>query len=96
MSTILVVDGNPSNFDVIVDIFAHEAPTLYYASSGPQALELMAQTSVDLVLLDVMMPEMDGVEVCSRVKNDPRGTESGSDCLPMDYGAPSGAIDRRG
>ncbi|MEB3173950.1 MAG: response regulator [Cyanobacteriota bacterium] len=72
MPTILVVDDNPSNFDVIVDIFAHEAPTLYYASSGPQALELMAQTPVDLVLLDVMMPEMDGVEVCSRIKNDPR------------------------
>lgn len=72
MPTILVVDDNPINFDVIVDIFAHEAPTLYYASSGPQALELMAQTPVDLVLLDVMMPEMDGVEVCSRIKNDPR------------------------
>ncbi|MFN5515593.1 MAG: response regulator [Cyanobacteriota bacterium] len=72
MATILVVDDNPSNFDVIVDIFAYEAPTLYYASSGSQALELMAQTPVDLVLLDVMMPEMDGVEVCSRIKNDPR------------------------
>ena len=69
MPTILVVDDNPSNFDVIADIFAHESPTLYYASSGQQALALMDDFPVDLVLLDVMMPEMDGVEVCHCIKS---------------------------
>ncbi|BFM41069.1 response regulator [Synechocystis sp. LKSZ1] len=72
MATILIVDDNPSNFDVIDSIFSHENDELYYASSGKQALDLMTTLSVDLVLLDVMMPEMDGVEVCQRIKSNPQ------------------------
>jgi signal transduction histidine kinase len=71
MATILVVDDNPGNFDVIDSIFGQEDCELYYASSGKQALELMETLAVDLVLLDVMMPDMDGVEVCQRIKSNP-------------------------
>lgn len=72
MTTILVVDDNASNLDIIENIFAYEDFDLLYASNGIHALELLENLSIDTVLLDVMMPEMDGIEVCRRIKNNPK------------------------
>ncbi|MEB3309798.1 MAG: response regulator [Snowella sp.] len=74
MSAILLVDDNASNLDTLESVFAFESYDIYYASSGPHALELLENTAIDVVLLDVMMPGMDGLEVCRRIKENPKWT----------------------
>jgi serine phosphatase RsbU (regulator of sigma subunit) len=67
--TILIVDDAPENLDLISGILK----TTYkvkVAKSGEHALKIIAKSSPDLILLDVMMPEMDGYEVCRRLKSD--------------------------
>ncbi len=63
--TILVVDDDPGTLDLHARIIKSQAPMhrILRAQSGRQALEILAQTRVDLVMLDLMMPEMDGFEV---------------------------------
>ena len=67
-STILVVDDEPIGFDVIETILFNEEYELHYASSGAIALKRLENVLPDLILLDVMMPELDGIEVCRRIK----------------------------
>lgn len=67
--SILVIDDEPDNFDVIEALLLHEQYHINYASSGIKALERMSVMQPDLILLDVMMPDMDGVEVCKKIKN---------------------------
>ena len=67
---ILVVDDEPVNIELIADIFDQDHDVLF-AVSGEQALKLAATSSPDVILLDVMLPGMDGFEVCSRLKSDP-------------------------
>ncbi|GBF78903.1 two-component system response regulator [Aphanothece sacrum] len=69
---ILVVDDEPRNFDVIESFLSHENYELNYASSGEEALESLNLMPIDLILLDVMMPEMDGLEACSLIKVNPQ------------------------
>ena len=65
---VLVVDDAPANIQVAQSILKDEYK-IRVATSGAKALELVKVEPVpDLVLLDVMMPEMDGYEVCSRLK----------------------------
>jgi len=71
VSKILIVDDTPHNIDVLSATLADEACELIAATSGARALELAARERPDLVLLDVMMPGMDGFEVCRRLKADP-------------------------
>ncbi len=71
-ATILVVDDQLDNFDVIEMALTSEDYQLYYASNGLKALELLENICPDAILLDVMMPGMDGLEVCHRLKNDSR------------------------
>jgi putative two-component system response regulator len=71
MATVLVVDDTPMNIDIL-----QEALSPFYrvkvATSGARALEIAAQADhPDLILLDIMMPGMDGYEVCRRLKEDP-------------------------
>ncbi len=72
MSAILLVDDNASNLDMLESVFAFEAYDIYYASRGSHALELLENTAIDVILMDVMMPEMDGIEVCRRIKANPK------------------------
>jgi diguanylate cyclase (GGDEF)-like protein len=68
---ILIVDDTPQNIDVLSATLGGQDCELVAATSGPRALELAARERPDLVLLDVMMPDMDGFEVCRRLKADP-------------------------
>lgn len=65
---ILVIDDEADNFDVIETLLDGEDYQLYYANSGQQALERLDSYQPDVILLDVMMPDLDGIEVCKRIK----------------------------
>ncbi|MDT8991395.1 response regulator [Curvibacter sp. APW13] len=70
-ATLLAVDDIPDNLDVLVAALG-EHYTIKVAGSGERALKILAAGKMpDLILLDVMMPEMDGYEVCRRIKADP-------------------------
>lgn len=64
---ILIVDDQPSNVQVMAESLGRDYD-LYFATSGTRALEVAAGNGVDLVLLDVMMPDLTGFEVCRRLK----------------------------
>ncbi len=66
---LLIVDDQPINIQVLYQAFQadHE---VFMATSGEQALDFCRRDPPDLILLDVMMPEMDGLEVCRRLKTD--------------------------
>jgi len=68
---ILVVDDIPANVKLLEARLNAEYFDVVTASSGPEALELCRTAQCDIVLLDVMMPGMDGFEVCRRLKADP-------------------------
>ena len=64
---VLVVDDTPANIDVLRRALVSEGYAIYVATSGKRALRVAAAAKPDLVLLDVMMPEMDGFETCRRL-----------------------------
>jgi len=68
---ILVVDDNAANVKILQTRLAAEGYDVVTAADGEQALEAVAAHRPDLILLDIMMPKLDGVEVCRRVKADP-------------------------
>ncbi|RRR71659.1 MAG: response regulator [Candidatus Viridilinea halotolerans] len=70
-SLILVVDDQPVGQMVLASLLEPEGYRLAFAANGPEALTQMQLMAPDLVLLDVMMPEMDGFEVCRRIRADP-------------------------
>ncbi|MDO3387899.1 sigma-54 dependent transcriptional regulator [Gilvimarinus sp. SDUM040013] len=67
---LLVVDDKPENLDILVHYLASSGFELAVATDGEQALDIAAQQPPELVLLDVMMPGLDGFEVCRRLKAD--------------------------
>jgi diguanylate cyclase (GGDEF)-like protein len=67
---LLIVDDQPVNVQALYQVFAADHQ-VFMATSGEQALALCASKRPDLVLLDVVMPGMDGYEVCSRLMADP-------------------------
>lgn len=69
---ILVVDDMETNRTLLARRLAREGHSISNAESGRQALDLLAGEDFDLVLLDLMMPEMNGFEVLTRLKLDPR------------------------
>jgi two-component system cell cycle response regulator len=68
---ILVVDDVPANVKLLEARLSAEYFDVVTAMSGPEALAICRSAQCDIVLLDVMMPEMDGFEVCRRLKADP-------------------------
>ena len=68
---VLVVDDILPNVKLLEAKLASEYYDVITATNGPDALEKVANQSPDIVLLDVMMPGMDGFEVCRRIKDDP-------------------------
>lgn len=65
---LLIVDDNPKNIQVVAGILGKQGYDLSFSTSGKQALELIAENLYDLILLDIMMPDMDGYEVCKKLK----------------------------
>ncbi|MGN7611283.1 response regulator [Magnetococcales bacterium HHB-1] len=70
-ATILIVDDVPSNIRPLVS-FLGKKYALLIAKSGPAALETALNKPVDLILLDIVMPEMDGFEVLEKLKANPK------------------------
>jgi len=68
-SLILIVDDVPENLQVLGTILETKNYEIALASNGQQALDVIDDIQPDLVLLDIMMPELDGFEVCRRLKN---------------------------
>jgi two-component system sensor histidine kinase/response regulator len=69
---ILAVDDNPKNLKVLAALLAPEGYQVDYAFSGTEAVNMLEVESYDLILLDIMMPGMDGYEACVRIKSMPR------------------------
>ncbi len=73
--TVLITDDDADASRVIVKLLSKKDYRLLTAASGPEALEVLAREEVDVVVLDVMMPGMDGLEVCRLLRREPRYTE---------------------
>lgn len=96
---LLVVDDQPVNIQALYQTFSADQQ-VFMATSGEQALALCASKQPDLVLLDVLMPGMDGHEVCRRLKADPATRDTPvifvtahSDEAAETYGLELGAVD---
>lgn len=68
MKSILIVDDDPKIVELIEIYLKNEGYFLYKAYDGEQALAAMGLNKVDLVILDVMMPKVDGLEVCKQIR----------------------------
>jgi two-component system, sensor histidine kinase and response regulator len=66
--SVLVVDDEPDNFDVIETLLSDRDYQLHYAANGQEAIASLDTFNPDLILLDVMMPGIDGIEVCRLIK----------------------------
>lgn len=71
---VLIVDDQAANVRVMGEALG-SAYDVLFATSGAKALEIAAASPLDLILLDVVMPELDGFEVCRRLKGDPRTSD---------------------
>ena len=69
---IFIVDDEPSNFDVLEPVLEDEGYLLAYAPSAERALARLDAVKPDLLMLDVMMPEMDGITLCRTIKAMPK------------------------
>ncbi|HJD58383.1 MAG TPA: PleD family two-component system response regulator [Rickettsia endosymbiont of Ceroptres masudai] len=74
MTTILVVDDIETNIKLLTAKLLKEYYTVLTTNSGKEALAILKKGKIDIILLDVMMPEMDGFEVCKTIKTDPETT----------------------
>ena len=70
-STILIVDDEPIERETMRVLLSGRGYNLVVAPNGTDALEQASALAPDLILLDVMMPSMDGFEVCQRLRADP-------------------------
>ena len=70
-SLVLVVDDNPANIQVVGENLRQKNVEISIATNSAKSLKIAKTAKPDLILLDVMMPEMDGYEVCKKLKEDP-------------------------
>ncbi len=73
---ILLVDDNATNLQVLFKTLSELGHKLLIAKHGPSAISIARQAKPALILLDIMMPDMDGYEVCKRLKADPETRDS--------------------
>ena len=73
---VLIVDDVEVNIQVAMNILKEENYNLTFASSGEEALSLVKELRFDLILLDLMMPEMDGFTVCKTIKKIPNKSDT--------------------
>jgi twitching motility two-component system response regulator PilH len=72
MSTVLVVEDSVTQREMITDLLRGSGLDVTVASDGVEALEKIQGSHPDLVVLDIVMPRMNGYEVCRRLKADPK------------------------
>jgi len=75
LASVLIIDDEADNFDVIETLLSDQDYQLHYAASGQDAIAYLDTFQPDLILLDVMMPVMDGIEVCKLIKTLPKWQE---------------------
>ncbi len=68
--TVLIVDDAETNIDILIEMLAEDYDVAV-AMDGESALEIVAEETPDLILLDIMMPGIDGYEVCRKLKSSP-------------------------
>ncbi|MCI0396129.1 MAG: response regulator, partial [Chloroflexi bacterium] len=73
--TILIVDDNPTNLGVVFDYLEQYGFTLLVAQSGESGLQKAEYARPDIILLDVMMPDLDGFETCRRLKSNDKTSD---------------------
>ena len=89
-STILIADDNPSNLDVLLKCLSRDNHRVLVAEDGASAIERARQAQPDLILLDVMMPGLDGFETCTRLRADPSTQH-----IPIIFMTALGELDER-
>ncbi|MBR8838663.1 MAG: response regulator [Stigonema ocellatum SAG 48.90 = DSM 106950] len=72
MSIVLIVEDSIAQREMITDLLKASGLTVTHASDGVEALEAIHTAPPDLVVLDIVMPRMNGYEVCRRLKSDPK------------------------
>lgn len=72
MSKVLVVDDSPTQRQIISELLRGCGMKVAIARDGQEALETLSKYAFDLVVLDIVMPNMNGYEVCRRLKSDPK------------------------
>ncbi|ABA20132.1 response regulator transcription factor [Anabaena sp. FACHB-709] len=72
MSTVLIVEDSLAQREMITDLLKASGLTVTHATDGLEALEAIKEEPPDLVVLDIVMPKMNGYEVCRRLKSDPK------------------------
>ena len=70
-SKILIIDDSPKNIQVVANFLQNEGYDLSFASDGKEAMQILIKEKFDLILLDVIMPEIDGFEVSRKISSDP-------------------------
>lgn len=73
--SILIVDDNPQNIQLVASHLKQEGYRISFSQSGRDVLQKIENAAFDLILLDIMMPEMDGFEICTRVREHPEYRE---------------------
>ncbi|MDX6290844.1 MAG: hypothetical protein QOH42_2643, partial [Blastocatellia bacterium] len=70
--TALIVNDNQVALDLLRDLLEPEGYQVLMAQSGQRALEITSTVRTDVIISDVVMPEMDGIELCRRLKKNPK------------------------
>lgn len=68
--TILIVDDTPKNIQMAMNILKNEGYKMFYAKNGEMAIKSTLDNDFDLILLDIMMPDLNGFEVCEILKKE--------------------------
>ena len=71
-AVVLVVEDDPTNRVLVRNVLKAAGHTVREATNGEQALKVLFEEPIDVVVMDVVMPKMDGFEACARIKNNPR------------------------
>src|SRR5438876_163795 len=74
--TVLVAEDDPDQLEIIKTILSQNRYRVMVAADGEEAMKQLAQEPVDIALLDIMMPKMSGLEVCRKIRKDPRQANS--------------------
>src|SRR5260370_16207788 len=70
--TVLIVNDDQVALDLLRDLLEPEGYKVFAAQSAHRALEITSAVKTDIIICDVVMPEMNGLDLCSRLKRDPR------------------------